>query len=256
VLAGAQFFHGDRLLLVGCGTAVGLYGYALQSSDDRIDTTGAGRDNKPRLPQGRYRRAHTYMMSGKPALTALAAVNGTGLATRSIFVAGSSKSLELIDVNASATSGNAEITPALLCIPAAHNRPVHCIALPLSSSVDGSTFLTTATDGAMKLWDVRCPGASRGECVQLWSSHTNRVHRIGAALSPCGRFAACGSEDKLAYVYDLRRSSSAGVSSGGQVVLWKLRGHKDSVLDVAFSPVHPQLATVGADGKVLFFCDG
>jgi len=46
------------------------------------------------------------------------------------------------------------------------------------------------------------------------------------------------------------------VSSGGQAALWKLRGHKDSVLDVAFSPVHPQLATVGADGKVLFFCDG
>ena len=113
-------------------------------------------------------------------------------------------------------------------------------------------FLTAATDGALKLWDVRDPSMDRGQCVQMWTAHTNRVHPIGAALSACGRFAACGSEDKLAYVYDLRRSDGAG----GKEALWKLRGHTDAVLGVAFNPMHPQLATVGADAKVLFFCDG
>lgn len=194
-------------------------------------------------------------MSGKPTITALAAVNGAGVASRSILVAGSNRSLELIDVNASVTSSNGE-TSALMCIPAAHSRPVHCIALPLPATTEDSKFLTMATDGAMKLWDVRDPCASRGQCVQLWTAHTNRVHPVGATLSPCGRFAACGSEDKLGYVYDLRRSGSISINSGGQPALWKLRGHKDSVLDAAFSPVHPQVATVGADGKVLFFCDG
>ena len=122
----------------------------------------------------------------------------------------------------------------------------------VSFAVPVLLFLTAATDGALKLWDVRDPSASRGHCVQVWTAHTNRVHPIGAALSACGRFAACGSEDKLAYVYDLRRNDGMG----GKEVLWKLRGHTDAVLDVAFNPVHPQLATVGADAKLLFFCDG
>ena len=88
--------------------------------------------------------------------------------------------------------------------------------------------------------------------MQLWSAHTNRVHPIGCALSPCGRFAACGSEDRLAYIYDLRASGGAG----GRETLWKLRGHADTVVDVCFSPVYPQLATVCASGKLNFFCDG
>jgi WD40 repeat protein len=261
----AQFFHGDRLLLVGCGTSIGMYGYSLHQNEGGGGGGGGGaglgrggRDNKPHLSQGRYRRAHSYAMSGLPVLTALAAVNGIGMATRSVLAAGSNKSLEVIDVSGEAGGGGG-IT---LTIPSAHNRPVHCIALAspgASATGDGSgsggspddVFMTAATDGAIRLWDVRDPCVSRGQCVQVWTAHTNRVHPLGAALSPCGRFAACGSEDKLAYVYDLRRSDGAG----GKEALWKLRGHTDAVLDVAFNPVHPQLATVGADGKLLFFCE-
>ena len=46
-------------------------------------------------------------------------------------------------------------------------------------------------------------------------STTPTAYTVSAALS-LWTFAACGSEDKLAYVYDLRRSSSAGVCSSAQ----------------------------------------
>jgi hypothetical protein len=59
-------------------------------------------------------------------------------------------------------------------------------------------------------WQVRDPATQRSQCAQLWCAHANRVHPVEAALSPCGRYAAVGSEDRSAYVYDLRRSSSCG----------------------------------------------
>ena len=57
----------------------------------------------------------------------------------------------------------------------------------------------------------------------------------------------------LAYNND---SQAAIVRAGGREALWKLRGHADTVVDVCFSPVYPQLATVCASGKLNFFCDG
>lgn len=57
-------------------------------------------------------------------------------------------------------------------------------------------------------------------------------------------YLASGSEDKTAYVYDLRQAT----------VLHRLRGmHGDAVMDVCYSPLHPQLATACLDGKTHFF---
>jgi WD40 repeat protein len=60
------------------------------------------------------------------------------------------------------------------------------------------------------------------------------------------RYLAAGSEDKAAYVYDLRTGTLAH----------RLRGcHGDAVTDVAWSPLHPQLATACLDGRVHFFSE-
>jgi WD40 repeat protein len=60
------------------------------------------------------------------------------------------------------------------------------------------------------------------------------------------RYLASGSEDKSAYLYDLRMGT----------VLHRIRGvHGDAVMDVAFNPLHPQLATACLDGRIHFYSD-
>ena len=77
-----------------------------------------------------------------------------------------------------------------------------------------------------------------------FAAHANRVHAVGASLSPCLRYVMAGSEDRCAYLYDAQ--------SGG--LIERLR-HTDVVTDVAFSPLHPQCACAGLDGRLRFFCD-
>ncbi|CAM9151042.1 unnamed protein product, partial [Heterosigma akashiwo] len=74
-----------------------------------------------------------------------------------------------------------------------------------------------------------------------FAAHQNRREALSANLSPCMRFVATGSEDKCAYLYDLR--------STGEVVA-KLKGHTDTVATALFNPCHPQLATAGYDGQL------
>ncbi len=66
-------------------------------------------------------------------------------------------------------------------------------------------------------------------CVSRFASHQNHALPVTATFSPCGRFIATGSEDKCAYVYDLRSSSP----------LHKFKGHSDTVSTVAYHPLTP-----------------
>ena len=63
------------------------------------------------------------------------------------------------------------------------------------------------------------------------------------------RYLATGSEDKSAYLYDVRQ---------GAVVV-RLREGKppplDVVSDVAFHPSRPQLVTTSHDGRARFYSD-
>lgn len=66
---------------------------------------------------------------------------------------------------------------------------------------------------------------------------------IGLAFSPCMRYLATGSEDKAAYVYDLRSCSMMG----------RLRPpgpQAEVVADVAFHPWRPELVVGCMDGRV------
>ena len=71
-------------------------------------------------------------------------------------------------------------------------------------------------------------------CVSRFASHFNQALSVSATFSPCGRFIATGSEDKTAYVYDIRSSSP----------LHKLKGHSDVVGTLAYHPLTPMVSHV------------
>ena len=151
-------------------------------------------------------------------------------------MAGSDRSISALDLGTGGT---------VLELPEAHERPVHALRLQ-EGSAHGDTptashdlFLSAALDGVAKLWDLRS-----ASCVRRFAAHANRVHAVGASLSPCLRYVMAGSEDRCAYLYDAQ--------SGG--LIERLR-HTDVVTDVAFSPLHPQCACAGLDGRLRFFCD-
>uniref|UniRef100_H3BZ11 Uncharacterized protein n=1 Tax=Tetraodon nigroviridis TaxID=99883 RepID=H3BZ11_TETNG len=99
-------------------------------------------------------------------------------------------------------------------------------------------FLSSAVTDGVKLWDLRTL-----RCTRRYENHVNRCHPCSAAISPCGRFIATGSEDNCAYVYDIRSSS----------YLHKLQNFSDTVLNVGFNPASTQLLTGTLDGKLRLF---
>ena len=90
------------------------------------------------------------------------------------------------------------------------------------------------------LWDLRS-----ASCVRRFAAHKATHHPVGASLSPCLRYVACGSEDRSAYLYDARSGA----------LLERLKGPSDVVSDAAFSPMHPQLVVGGLDGRLRFYSD-
>jgi len=58
--------------------------------------------------------------------------------------------------------------------------------------------LSAAGDG-VHLWDLRT-----SRVVRKFNEHTNRSNRMGLDFSPCGRYIAVSSEDRAAYLYDIR----------------------------------------------------
>ena len=141
----------------------------------------------------------------------------------------------------------------------AHQRPVHAVALPAPSpyvsavpmggggggggGIYYDVFLTTAADGVVALWDLRAD-----RCAARFSEHVNRRDSaVQASFSPCMRYIASGSEDRAAFLYDIRRGTA----------LAKLQGHHTDVVScVAWNPLYPQLATASYDGHIHFFTEG
>ncbi|KAK2531469.1 hypothetical protein Q9233_005721 [Columba guinea] len=70
-------------------------------------------------------------------------------------------------------------------------------------------------------------------CERRFEGHSSRCCPCGIAISPCGRFIASGSDDKYAYIYEMRSSTFSH----------KLGGHTESVINVAFSPSSPQVVS-------------
>jgi WD40 repeat protein len=101
-------------------------------------------------------------------------------------------------------------------------------------AADGKTLVILDASKAVRLWDV----AARRELPDLPLPTKGWV---GACS--CDNLLAVGCEDKTVRLWDLAARREVDT----------LRGHTDSITQVAFSPDGKTLASGGADGKVLLW---
>ncbi|XP_054826140.1 WD repeat-containing protein 27 [Eublepharis macularius] len=220
----AQFYYIDTFILLSCGAEFHLLRYFLDTSKDEI---------KRYKNKSFCKSVQKFSMASTVEITSLSAVNE--FYSYIVLAAGSNRALEVFDLNAGCSAA---------VIPDVHSRAVHQIcqnkgsAFSTQRSEAYNIFLTTAVGDGIKLWDLRTL-----RCERRFEGHRNRCHPCGIAISPCGQFIACGSEDKCAYVYEKHSSTYSH----------KLTGHSESVINVAFNPSSPQLATATLDGKLQLF---
>ncbi|KAJ3019974.1 UNVERIFIED_CONTAM: Signal-induced proliferation-associated 1-like protein 2, partial [Siphonaria sp. JEL0065] len=128
-------------------------------------------------------------------------------------------------------------------------KAVHTVSVPnQNSGCSRDLFLTASLQDSIKMWDLRVAtkggeGCSCGSVMQFLG-HVNRYGKAQCALSPCGRYALTGSEDKQAYMYDVR---------GGGVIVKYREGITDTVLGVDFHPSKRIIGTASSDGRVNMF---
>ncbi|XP_042651565.1 WD repeat-containing protein 27 [Tyto alba] len=220
----AQFYFIDAFILLCCGAEFHLLSF-------HVDTT---RDDLNRYkPRSVCKLVQKFTMASTMEITSLSAVND--FYSYIVLTAGSNRALEIFDLNAGCSTA---------VIPEVHTRSVHQICQNKGSSFSTqqpeayNLFVTTAAGDGIKLWDLRTL-----RCERHFEGHSSRCYPCGIAVSPCGRFIASGSDDKCAYIYQMRSSSFSH----------KLRGHTDSVINVTFSPSSPQLTTATLDGKLQLF---
>eukprot|EP01063_Lacrimia_lanifica_P014543 TRINITY_DN21108_c0_g1_i1.p1 TRINITY_DN21108_c0_g1~~TRINITY_DN21108_c0_g1_i1.p1 ORF type:complete len:841 (+),score=249.37 TRINITY_DN21108_c0_g1_i1:65-2587(+) len=220
---GCRFFQLDRMFVTAAGGKIDVHSYAIDMEVDDLDRYS----NKSKV------KVLASVNTANQAVLCVACHNS--FPSGVIFYGGSNKSVGVYDVCEERN---------VVQLDAPHERPVHTVFLPSSSHHAGVSqnalelFGTASSDGVVKIWDLRCPGAA----VRAFASHVNKVHTVGAAFSPCLRHLATGSEDRCTYLYDM----------GTAKVIAKPNTHTDVVSDVAFNPIHPQLAAVGHDGAIRF----
>jgi WD40 repeat protein len=234
----ARFFYMDKFLLSACGNLARLHQFELDEAYARASSsktkTKKMNDVEVLENHSRKKRVAQWSFDDMQSVTSLACVNGAFLSSVAV-IAGSDRSIRVLDVGAGRT---------VRVMRDAHSRPAHTVELPRPTpySSHPSNFydlvLSSAPDNTIHLWDIRADN-----CVMKFCEHVNRVHTLGCAFSPCVRYVATGSEDRAAYMYDIR--------TGRRLV--KLKGHTDVVTSVAFSPLHPQLATASCDCTVRFY---
>ncbi|XP_048155592.1 WD repeat-containing protein 27 [Corvus hawaiiensis] len=220
----AQFYFIDTFILLCCGAEFHLLSFHLDTTKD---------DLKRYKQRSVCKLVQKFPMTSTMEITSLSAVNE--FYSYIVLTAGSNRALEVFDLNAGCSTA---------VIPEAHVRSVHQICQNKGSSFSTqqpeayNLFMTTAAGDGIKLWDLRTL-----RCERRFEGHSSRCHPCGIAVSPCGRFIASGSDDKYAYIYEMRSST----------FLHKLGRHTESVINVSFSPSSPQLTTATLDGKLRLF---
>ncbi|KAM5228748.1 WD repeat-containing protein 27 [Ctenodactylus gundi] len=220
----AQFYYMDAFILLSSGPGLQLLKCHLDACRD---------DMKRYKPKSRYKAVCRLSMRNMAEVTALSAVND--FYSHIVLAAGRDRTVEVFDLNAACSAA---------VIAEAHSRPAHQICQNKGSSFTTqqphayNLFLTTAVGDGIGLWDLRTL-----RCERRFQGHPSRGCPCGVALSPCGRFVACGAEDRHAYVYEL----------GSSTFSQRLAGHTDTVTAVAFNPAAPQLTTATLDGKLQLF---
>ncbi|XP_055247668.1 WD repeat-containing protein 27 isoform X6 [Gorilla gorilla gorilla] len=207
----AQFYYIDAFILLSSGPEFQLLKYHIDTCKDEI---------KRYKQKSKSKLICRLSTTGAVDMTSLSAVND--FYSHIVLAAGRNRTVEVFDLNAGCSAAvKAE----------AHSRPVHQICQNKGSSFTTqqpqayNLFLTTAIGDGMKLWDLRTL-----RCERHFEGHPTRGYPCGIAFSPYGRFAACGAEDRHAYVYEM----------GSSTFSHRLAGHTDTVTGVAFNPSVPQ----------------
>mmetsp|Transcript_5240 Transcript_5240/g.9262 ORF Transcript_5240/g.9262 Transcript_5240/m.9262 type:complete len:751 (+) Transcript_5240:258-2510(+) len=241
----ASFYYLDKFVLVGCGSQVRLHQYlvdedcAVPSKNLKAQQQKNRRKQQNGGPSPNQRIVANWdSKTEAKTVTSFSAINS--FLSHLVVVARSDRSIVVIDTGANTYS-------RLIPSTDTDDRATHTIVLPNSttyashptSAYDMFISSSTSAGGSISVWDLRA--RERVQCLQ---GHKNRVHPVGAAISPCMRYIATGSEDNSCYIYDIRK---------GQPVerLWDK--HRDTVSDVAYHPLHPQLVTACFDGKLRFY---
>ncbi|XP_071111369.1 WD repeat-containing protein 27-like [Haliotis cracherodii] len=221
-----QFFYMDRFVLLTCGSSLHLYKYYLDAARDEI---------KRYLTKSRYKLVQSWATQSQ-TITSMTAINA--FHSHLVICAGSNRDIEVFDLNQGTLATVIQDT---------HTRPSHSVCLNKGSSYASqpssayNIFASAAATDCIKLWDMRAQ-----RCVQRLEGHLNQAHTCGLALSPCGKYLATGSEDRLVYVFDLRAGTYCD----------RLRGNTDVVTDVTFHPAQPTLVCGSLDGRVMSFVPG
>ncbi len=229
-----NFFHVDQFVTITNSNKLYLYKYHIQ--DMNLDEHILNKEATPH----KYKQASMYETIDQ-YFCAMSCINS--FYSHLLFLATSNKNIELIDVNRN---------KAMRIIKDAHTRPIHTISLFESSQyvpfdyffqmneTHNSPFLTSSLDGSIKMWDLRSD-----KCVRKFvGGHLANSSKIGCCFSPCMRFIATGSEDKCAYLYDVRNGT----------ILHKLNAKcTDTISDVQFHPKTGHLITSSYDGSIRIF---
>ncbi|XP_039737770.1 WD repeat-containing protein 27 isoform X2 [Pteropus medius] len=198
----AQFYYLDAFILSSSGPEVRLLRH-------HVDTR---RDELRRYRQRSWCRAVCGLrMTGAAEVTGLSAVNE--FYSYLVLAASRSRTLEVFDLNAGCSAA---------VIQGAHARPVHQICQNKGSSFTTqqpqvyNLFATMAIGDGIRLWDLRTL-----RCERRFEGHPSRCYPCGMAFSPCGRYVACGAEDRhvRAAVGPRPTGRSHGCALGGESVL-------------------------------------
>ncbi len=221
----AKFFYMDKFIFLAKSNRLEMYKYAVDHlTDEKNDLRRLQNHSKCKLIK-------TW---NEPSQTINSIALQNNFFSHIVITAGTNRSVHIYDMNKG---------QRIKTMEQAHGRSVHSVVLPTLSDYTSlpnniyDIFLSGATDGTVKLWDLR----SSCKCIRTFQEHTNRVQKIGMAFSPCMRYIACGSENKCTYVYDLRN---------GQVFDKIRGGHQDTISCCIFNPKYPQLVTGGAVSEI------
>uniref|UniRef100_F6SVS2 WD repeat domain 27 n=1 Tax=Macaca mulatta TaxID=9544 RepID=F6SVS2_MACMU len=173
----AQFYYIDAFILLSSGPEFQLLKYHIDTCKDEM---------KRYKQKSKSKLICRLSTTGAVDVTSLSAVND--FYSHIVLAAGRNRTVEVFDLNAGCSAA---------VIAEAHSRPVHQICQNKGSSFTTqqpqayNLFLTTAIGDGMRLWDLRTL-----RCERHFEGHPSRGYPCGIAFSPCGRFAACGAEDR------------------------------------------------------------
>ncbi|XP_075059619.1 WD repeat-containing protein 27 isoform X2 [Mixophyes fleayi] len=172
-----QFYYMDKFILLSSGAEIQVMKYYLDGCKDEIKRYKQKSICKP---------VQKFHMDSAVEITGLSAVND--FYSYIVLAAGSNRAVEVFDLN---------VGCSIAAIPDVHPRAAHQICQNKGSAFSTqpaeayNLFVTMAIGDSLKLWDIRTL-----RCVRRFEGHINRYQSCGVAVSPCGRFIACGSEDR------------------------------------------------------------